>query len=377
MLCVEPRIALIRNSKNGNYGGAEIYQIYLAKELKKFKYDTFIISNSSNLSLGIDPKKYIKAPFLRYQNWSSWRNIFLPFYILWQVYLYFWYKKVFKKHHPTTVNIQSRDDWIAATLAAKHLNIKVFWTDHADFRSWVLQNVNHKFKNPIGKYIVHLIKYVDTIIMISDFESAYLKKIINPSYHSKIKVIKNGVKDQYRDFKKVKIKKAQICYVGRLEDYKGIKELIKGYSNIAKRFPESRLLIYGSGSLSDYCNSIDHPQIQYRGFTDEPLKVIAESEIFILPSYREGLSLSLLDASMLGKAIIATKIDGNPEVVIDGKTGILIPSKDWKAVSDALNYLLGQKELSVALGEEARKHYLQNFDFQKTVETKIIPLLKS
>lgn len=370
------KIILIRNTSPCNFGGGEKYQTLLANELRKSKVQTIILTSSKKLIL--DSQKQgipvSAAPYLALQNWSGWRNLLLPFYIVWQVYLYFWYRRFFKKHRPSVINIQSRDDWIAATLAGKSLKIKVFWTDHMDFRSWVFQNIHHPFKNFIGKYLLHLIKYVDKIIAISDFEAEFIKKILPKNHQNKLMIIKNGAIDRFPEFKNIKPKIGQICYLGRLEDYKGIKELIKAYTKIAPKFPSSSLEIYGQGTLANYCSQQASSQIHFHGFTDRPLKVLAESEIFILPSHREGLSLTLLDAVMMSKVIIATNIDGNPEV-IDSKTGILIPAKNWQAIADALSKLLNDHRLAKQLSKNARIHYLDKFNFSKIVKEQFLPLL--
>ena len=200
-------------------------------------------------------------------------------------------------------------------MAAKKLNIKVLWTDHADFRGWVFQNINHKFKNPIAKTILKLADIPTKIIMISDFECKFFEKSILPKKLDNIVTIKNGATDQSKKYQGIKPKKQQICFLARIEERKGIKELISAFSNLAKDFPKATLEIYGDGPLREFCQKHQSSQIHFHGFNDKPLKAIAESEIFVLPSHIEGLSLTLIDATMLGKAIIATDIDGNPEVV--------------------------------------------------------------
>ena len=110
------------------------------------------------------------------------------------------------------------------------------------------------------------------------------------------------------------------------------------------------------------------------GFVADPIKAYQNIDIFVLASYHEGLSLSLIDAAMMKKAIIATDIDGNPEIVINKKTGLLIPAKDSDALTKALDDLLSNKELRNILANDARKHYEKNFNFEKIVKEEILPL---
>ena len=78
---------------------------------------------------------------------------------------------------------------------------------------------------------------------------------------------------------------------------------------------------------------------------------------------------------MLGKAIIATNIDGNPEVVEDQKNGLLIPAKDSNALAEAIEKLLSNPELVKEFSHQSRLKYLHEFDYEKTIHEKLIPLL--
>lgn len=376
----KPRIILIRNTNPKFYGGGETFQLTLSQILNKNNFTPIIFSSSRKLLKVSQDQKILaqKSPFLRQQNWSGLRNFLLQIYLLWQKYLSFWYRKQFKKYQPAAIIVQSRDDLIAATLVAKKMCIPVFWLDHMDFRSWVLQNVDQKYKNYIGKKILRIAKNVEKIIFISDYERNYFENLISHTNIGKLEnliTIKNGAINRYAEFEAIKPSPHSLIYLGRLEEYKGIRELVAGFSQVAKKFPEAKLHIYGTGPLSDFCQKYSNSQIIYHGFTDEPLKKIAESEIFILPSYIEGLSLSLIDATMLGKAIITTNIDGNPEVVEDQKNGLLIPAKDSNALAEAIEKLLSNSELVKEFSHQSRLKYLHEFDYEKTIHEKLIPLL--
>ena len=377
---LKPRIILIRNTNPKFYGGGETFQLTLSQILNKNDFTPVIFSSSRKLLKVSQSKKILnqKSPFLRFQNWSGLRNFLLPLYMLWQKNLSFWYRKQFKKYQPAAIIVQSRDDLISASLVAKKMGIPVFWLDHMDFRSWVLQNVDQKYKNYIGKKILRIAKNVEKIIFISDYERNYFEDLISRTEFKKLKnliTIKNGAIDRYVEFEAIKPSPHSLIYLGRLEEYKGIRELIAGFSQVAEKFPEAKLHIYGTGPLSDFCQKHSNSQIIYHGFTDESLRKIAESEIFILPSYIEGLSLSLIDATMLGKAIITTNIDGNPEVVEDQRNGLLIPAKDSDALAQAIEKLLSNPKLVEKFGYQSRLKYLQEFDYEKIIHEKLIPLL--
>ncbi len=375
------KVVIIRNTFPQFYGGGETYQLTLSSLLSAHSYHPIIFSSSEKLLKSSKQSKIScqRAPFLKFQNWSGLKNLLLPFYFLWQLYLYFWYRHQFKKLKPITVIIESRDDFLAATLAAKKLGIQTLWIDHMDFRSWVLQNVEQKYKNLIGKHILKVARTVDRIIFISDYERQFFEKLIKktslPPFQNLI-TIKNGAIDTFSEYQAIPVTPKSLIYLGRLEDYKGIKELIAAFQEISSNHQDATLHIYGTGPLADYCKQHQTSQIIYHGFTDQPLAKVAAAEIFVLPSYIEGLSLALIDATMLKKAIITTNIDGNPEVVQDSLNGLLVPAKDQQALARAMNKLLENPALVQVFARASREKYLRDFDFSKTIKEQLIPIIE-
>ena len=340
------KVVIIRNTFPQFYGGGETYQLTLSSLLSAHSYHPIIFSSSEKLLKSSKQSKIScqRAPFLKFQNWSGLKNLLLPFYFLWQLYLYFWYRHQFKKLKPITVIIESRDDFLAATLAAKKLGIQTLWIDHMDFRSWVLQNVEQKYKNL-------------------------------PPFQNLI-TIKNGAIDTFSEYQTLPVTPKSLIYLGRLEDYKGIKELIAAFQEISSNHQDATLHIYGAGPLADYCKQHQTSQIIYHGFSDQPLAKVASAEIFVLPSYIEGLSLALIDAAMLQKAIITTNIDGNPEVVQDSFNGLLVPAKDQHSLAKAIDKLLQNPALTQEFAKASRIKYLHEFDFAKTVKEQLIPIIE-
>lgn len=369
------RIFLIRGISPDAYGGAEKYQITLGGELLKNGYEPIIVTPSKKLleeatEAGI---KTIKSPFNKQQNWSGYRNLFLPAFVIWEIYLYFWYLFKVLKYRPKVLHVQSRDEFIAATLVGKNTKTKVVWTDHSDLRLVVWENIDKKFKNPIGKYIFKLAKYPAKITTISNYEYDFVSKII-PKQLSNFVVVPNGAFDCLKQYPAKKHHNV-VGFLGRIIDYKGVKELILAFDKVSKKHQDAKLIIYGTGDNDDYYKKLSgNKAIKFMGYTSEPLKAYAEMGIFVLPSYHEGLSLALLDAAMMQKAMIATDIDGNPEIVIDKKTGLLVKAQDVDSLADALDKLLSSPSLQDKYAANARKLFLDKYDFPTIVKEKIIPI---
>ena len=90
-----------------------------------------------------------------------------------------------------------------------------------------------------------------------------------------------------------------------------------------------------------------------------------------MPSYREGLSLSLLDAAMMGRCIIATNVDGNPEIVKDYKTGLLVKPKNASSLKNALLYAYENKNEIDKIMIGARNYFENEFDFERIFNEKM------
>lgn len=371
---------LIRNVAPEKYGGGETYQVMLAEELQRHGMRPVIVTSSLGLiaaakKAGIE---VVQAPYLAKQNFSGARNLLLPIYYIWQLKLAKWYRRLFMKYRPSVINVQSRDDWIAATKAGIKQGVRVLWTDHMDFRSWVMWNIKTPFKNPIGKWILKWARRADQIIMISDFERKWFEKQVAPEKFPNLITVKNGVRDAAAEFRDIKTGKESFCYIGRIEEYKGVKELIRAFLLVSQKHPKARLNIYGEGPELENCQKLAQSveAVRFHGFTDQPLKAMAENEIFVLPSYREGLSLALLDAAMLGKEIIASSVDGNPEVVVNEETGLLVPAKNVKLLAAAMEKMLNEPETAKKYAKNARKLYEKSYNFEKIFEEQMLKLYK-
>jgi len=172
---------------------------------------------------------------------------------------------------------------------------------------------------------------------------------------TRIGVIQNGVqisnvsqeiKDRIRTELEIPLDGKCLISVGRLAPEKGHAVLIEAFSHIAAGFPSMHLMLAGGGALMDELRS----QAQARGFSDRihflgvrnniP-ELLAASDLFILPSYSEGLPMALLEALAMGIPTVCTAVGGIPTVIQDSKTGRLVPPNDpvimAKVIAELLN----------------------------------------
>jgi glycosyltransferase involved in cell wall biosynthesis len=111
------------------------------------------------------------------------------------------------------------------------------------------------------------------------------------------------------------------------------------------------------------------------GELDDIPGVWAASHIGVLPSYREGLPLSLLEAAACGRALVATDVPGCKEVIEHGVNGFLVPAKDANALADAIARLVTDAGLREGFGQASRARVKHRFT-QAVVNTKILELYR-
>ena len=110
------------------------------------------------------------------------------------------------------------------------------------------------------------------------------------------------------------------------------------------------------------------------GYPNDALSYVAGSDIFVHPTYNEAFSLSLVEAAMLGMPVITTAIGGNPEIIHDHETGLLIKPMDSAALYHAMKEMIADKASSRKYGAALRKSYKSSFQFDRIVSEQIVPL---
>jgi len=362
------RVLIIRNAYQQDAGGAEQYALNLAISLRNNGYQPILVTKVRNiLNKASDENiQTIKGFWYDKQGWSRAYYLRYPLTVLWYLYIIIMYRI-------NIVHPQSRDDFIFATHAAKLLNKKIVWTDHADLKH-VLDNINH-FNPRIRKWVINASTYVNTIICVSKSEQNEIIKVA-PDLPKPI-VIHNGVFVP-KDINPVsKGNKMVIGTNSRLVEDKGILELIIAFSRLKYDDLELWLLGSVSGNKKKYEKIIKKIGINKRvkiiDYVSRPNNYVASMDIFVHPSYHEGLSLAIIEAAMLAKPIIATKVGGTPEI-INNHCGILIEPRDPDTIQTKLELLIANGVLATRLGNAAQKKALKEFNFDNIIREKIIPI---
>ena len=157
-----------------------------------------------------------------------------------------------------------------------------------------------------------------------------------------------------------------ILFVGRLNREKGILDLAAAFDTIAKHYSNVALLLVGAEEdiafrqIQETCYA-ELDRLHYVSFTRTPEHYIAAADIFCLPSYREGLPMTILESAACGVPSVASRIYGITDAVEEGKTGLLFTAHDVSGLTQSLSTLIEDKSLRQQMGEAARLRVLDLF----------------
>jgi glycosyltransferase involved in cell wall biosynthesis len=148
-------------------------------------------------------------------------------------------------------------------------------------------------------------------------------------------------------------------FVGVLERYKAVDVLAEAWRLAAPRVPGAVLRLVGRGTLRDVPARLvaelpEQTRWTERLETDEVARALDDATVLVLPSRSEGLGRVGVEAFCRGRGVVASRIGGIPDLVEDGKTGILVPPGDARALADALVRGLSDRALAERLGVAAR-----------------------
>ena len=154
--------------------------------------------------------------------------------------------------------------------------------------------------------------------------------------------------------------------VARLEAEKGHPTLIDAWPHVLAEFPDATLLIVGEGSRREALEAqvaalgISR-SVVFTGRREDVPAVTAALDVAVLPSYREAQGLTILEAMALSRPVVASNVGGIPEMIEDGKTGLLVPPHDPGALATAIARLLGDHPLADTLARAAHDMVHERF----------------
>lgn len=166
-----------------------------------------------------------------------------------------------------------------------------------------------------------------------------------------------------------------LIYVGRMLKSKGVYELLAAFLNLNANYPFMRLILVGDGPERVAINNIIYSNNKIHLVGRIPHNEISQwlsaSDIFVLPSYDEGLPNVILEAMACALPVVASRVGGIPEAVEDGQSGILVNKRDKNSLVKSIRYLLNNEELAMEMGRKGRRIIEQKFSWQRSAKEMI------
>jgi len=239
----------------------------------------------------------------------------------------------------------------------------------------MLERFNQIFKK-IFTWLINT--FSDRVITNSSYNKV---RLINLGIDKNVEIIplSNPHSTELRPY--VKKDKIYILFVGRFVEVKGLPVLIRAFAEIVKKYPSAELHLVGDGPQKPELTKIVKElkldsNVKFQGFlVGEPLlEAYNKATIFVLPSIKtktgetEGLGVVLIEALSHGVPVIGSKVGGIPDIIIDGKTGLLFEPDNHLELAEKITLLIENPELRKKLVEGGQKHILENFSWEKIVE---------
>ena len=220
---------------------------------------------------------------------------------------------------------------------------------------------------------VMLLERADAVIVLSDSWHQYVSKL---APRARLRLIPNfievGALPPFNPGEQVRF-----LFLGELGKRKGIYDLLPAFAKGLETNPAMRLIVGGDGELLE-CRELAEKlglssKIEFLGWIsgDSKQHALANADAFVLPSYNEGLAMSILEAMAHGLPVISTRVGGIPQAVLNGRTGLLFDAGDKPALTAALLTIASSPELRREMG--AAGHSLALAEFS---DLAVVPKIK-
>lgn len=276
---------------------------------------------------------------------------------------------------------------IYGTFAAKKAGIPIILNLVEGLGSFYVKNTlkNILIRTIMERLYKRAFQLSQGCVFVNSDDPSYMirKKIIQKE---KVKIIKSvGVNTQkfsmqnYSDEEIALIKeknnltgKLVVLMVARAIWDKGIREYYTSATVLKQKYPYVEFLLAGGTDEGNHsCASeefLTSGDVEWLGHRDDIAEITAACDIYVLPSYREGLPATLMEATSMAKPIVTTNTVGCRDVVDNGVNGFLVPIKDTNELIEKIESLIKDQDLRIKMGQKGREKALCEFDVNKVIQ---------
>ena len=216
-----------------------------------------------------------------------------------------------------------------------------------------------EYYTPLLQFLARYLFRAATGIILQTKES---EKFFPKKTLKKAVVLPNPLNPSFLQSSYVGEREKKIVLVGRIDENKNQKLAVQAFERISKKFPEYTMEIWGEGegrqSLSEFVKTIGmEERIFLPGATEQVKEKIERASLYVLSSNTEGMPNSLMEAMVLGLAVISTDCPcgGPKELIREGMNGLLVPVNDIQSLADAMEKVLSDETFRINLGKNAMK----------------------
>ncbi len=157
-----------------------------------------------------------------------------------------------------------------------------------------------------------------------------------------------------------------IGIIARLSSVKGIDVLIDAFSAVKAQFPSLCLLIVGEGPEKKRLEGLVAEKglkaaVRFEPIVNQTSGILPIFDLFVMPSLQEGLGLAVMEAQACGIPVVASNVGGLPDLIDDGKTGLLVPPGNSRQLAEKIVFMLSHPEEALRMATAARQHITANF----------------
>ncbi len=332
-------------------GGSELRTLELSEELIRQGDKVFIVCKKNTLF-----ESKVKEKDIPYISYSS--TLFGVLKVL---------LKLFRQKYDI-IHVQTGRDYAAAVIVGILTSTPVVIHRRLAAKVSIITQwlINHWRTKIIA--VSDVVKQV--LISENKFKEDKIKVIHNALPKSRFKVNNNRLKQLEQEFDKKNNK--IVISIGNLYPTKGFDEIIEVALRLKKRINNFLILIAGEGEERKKLEKLIEAYnlgttVKLLGRREDVIELITISNCFVLLSYEEPFGGVFIEAMACGKPIIGYNAGGTPEIVSNAEVGFLVSPHNIDEVEEKLYLLLTDEQLNKKLGENAKKHFEENFDFYKMV----------
>lgn len=354
-------------------GGAEIFHADLlaAFQEKNLQVTAFVTTKKYVILLEKSGIKVSEIPIIL-DLVGDWKGLFKAFF-LWPFAVMYYWNVVSKNKNADAVLLSSFTEKILVSPIAAIHHIPVFWIEFGP-----VEGILRRFFS-FPKFLYNCVSSIPKKVVVPSLHTKkhlLLETRITESQLVRIPCGRSISEEQFKKYQSVTKVPNQVVCVSRLEKGKGQDLLIEAFAKVVTKIPEAKLLLTGNSSwkleLEKLVEKLElSDSVEFKGWVDDPLALMAESTVCVFPSMweLEGFGLVMIEAMALGKVVVAFDFGAAPEVIEDGKTGLLVKAGSVDDLADVIVSVLRSESMQKTISLAARKQFVEKYQISSVANS--------